>query len=67
MMFSQYRSLTSTPVIDKNEDSSLYWEHESCFIVGVNQVRVLVRTPSRLYENIDGKEESQLDATIMIY
>jgi hypothetical protein len=66
-MFSQYRSLTSTPVIDKNEDSSVYREHESCFTVGVKQVRVLVRTPSILYENIDGKEESQLDATIKIY
>jgi len=51
MMLSHYRSLTSTPIMDKNEDSSLYREHESCFTVGMNPVRVSFRTPSKLYES----------------
>ena len=34
--FLQYRSLTSTPVMDKSEDPSLYREHESCLTLGMN-------------------------------
>jgi hypothetical protein len=37
MMFSRYRSLTSTPVMGKNEDSSLYREYESRFTAGWTQ------------------------------
>jgi hypothetical protein len=51
MMFSQYRSLTSTPVMDNSEDPSLYKEHKSFFTVGMDPVRMLVRATSNLCES----------------